>query len=160
MRSACAALLVVAAPAFAQPHADLNGEWELVTESRPRNAAYLSPIGLRGSISQTARTITLTPAVITASPSNLNGKARTFALDGSEVRETGEDATGEPFVWMSRVERIGSSVVITTSHQRGWRSLMVLSVLGSGDLEILKVGPNLWPAGTTSSLRFVYRRRP
>ena len=131
--------------------------------ARPASAAYLSPIGLRGSIVQKAQTLTLTPLVITTSPSNLHGKPQTFLLDGSEVRETGDDATGDPFVWVSRVERIASSAVITTLHQRGtepgWRSLMVLSVLGSGDLEVLKVGPNLWPAGTTSSLRFIYRRR-
>jgi hypothetical protein len=37
---------------------------------------------------------------------------------------------------------------------------MVLSLNGQGEFEILSVSPNLWPFGTTTSLRFVYRRRP
>jgi len=164
VKSASIALLVLTAPAYAQPRSDLNGEWELVTESRPGNAAYLSPIGLRGSIVQTQQALILTPAVITSSPSNLHGKARTFALDGSEVRETGEDATGAPFVWLSRARRISAAFVITTSHPRGtepgWQSLTDLSLTGEGELEILSVGPNLWPVGTTTSLRFIYRRKP
>jgi hypothetical protein len=157
-------LLILAAPSFGQPRPDLSGEWELVAESQPGNAEYLSPIGLRGFIVHTPQALTLTPAVIKSAPSNLHGKERTFKLDESEVRETGESATGEPFVWVSRVQRVSNSLVITTSHPRGteqgWQSLTVLSLLGQGELEILQVGPNLWPFGTTHSLRFVYRRRP
>lgn len=164
VRWACTALLIMAAPSFAQTRPDLKGEWELVTESHPGNAAYLSPIGLRGSIDQTARAMTLTPMVISSSPSNLHRRARTVVLDGSEVRETGEDATGQPFVWLSRAQRISAAFAITTSHPRGtepgWQSLTLLSLNEHGELEILSVSPNLWPVGTTTSLRFVYRRRP
>ena len=164
MRWACIALLIAPSLSSAQPFPDLNGEWGLVSQSTPGSAAYLSPIGLRGSIVQNAQTLTLTPLVITASPSNLHGKPQTFPLDGSEVRETGVNATGEPIVWVSRAQRVSNAFLITTSHPRGteprWQSLTVLSLTGEGELEILSVSPNLWPVGTTTSLRFVYRRKP
>ena len=108
--------------------------------------------------------LSLAPVAIKSAPSNLHGKERTFTLDGSEVRETGESATGEPFVWLSRTQRVSEAFVTTTSHPRGteqgWQSLTILSLNGQGELEIFKMSPNLWPFGTTTSLRFVYRRRP
>jgi hypothetical protein len=165
VRWVCVALLLIsAAPSFSQTRPDLNGEWELVMESEPGNAAYSSPLGLRASVTHTVQVLILTPTVIKAAPSNLHGKERTLTLDGSEIREAGVDATGEPFVWLSRVESVSGALVITTSHPRGteqeWRELTILSILGGGELEILRVGPNLWPPGTTNSKRFVYRRRP
>ena len=155
-------ILLAAAPSFAQPTLDLSGEWELDSESRT-DSVYLSPLGRRGMIVHTSQVITLQPIDIKPSASNLHGRPRTLALDGSEVRETGESATGEPFVWLSTIRRVSSALMITTSHPRGtepgWQSLTILSLLGSGELEILSVGPNLWPSGTTHSLRFVYRKR-
>jgi hypothetical protein len=65
---------------------------------------------------------------------------------------------------VSKAQWISNALLIITSHPRqgetegGWQSLMTLSLLGDGQLEILLVSPNLWPFGTTNSSRFVYRR--
>lgn len=146
---------------FGQPQRDFSGVWTLV---ETRGDSGLSLIGQRGSIVHTAETLTATPLVITSRPSNLDGKARTLRLDGTDVRETGRSASGESFVWVSKAQWISNALLIITSHPRqgetegGWQSLMTLSLLGDGQLEILLVSPNLWPFGTTNSSRFVYRR--
>jgi hypothetical protein len=156
------ALLLLSATASvtnAQPN--LTGEWQILEESGDSN---LSPIGRRGTIVQTPQTLTTTPIAITRRPSNLDGKSRTFRFDGSEVRDTGTSATGDAVLWVSQSRWISSVLLITTSHPRtgdsegGWTSMTILSLRSGGYLEILMISPNLWPSGTTATMRFAYRR--
>jgi len=119
----------------------------------------MSPLGSRGSIAQTSQTITIAPAL---SRSRSQGE-RAYTLDGSETQYGVETAAGDTAGYAARSRWVSTALAITTTAlplagSKEWESLMTLSLNGDGQLEILMVGPNLWPSETASTHRFVYKK--
>jgi hypothetical protein len=141
---------------------DLSGDWELAdpdAESALPGYLLLSPLGDRGSIAHTERTLTIAPDGAVQPHS---GEV-TYALDASETRYARPDARGETTRYVARVSRVSAAFAIVTTTTRagvdGWDDLVTLSIDPPGRLEIVRVTPNLWPLGTTSIYRWAYRRR-
>lgn len=153
-RCALAASLLAVMPASSVAQVDFSGQWELVEESSPQSADFSSPISNGGSIIQDVETLTLT--------SSRQG-ARRFNLDGSDSRHVTIGPTGEAFTATSRLRWISNALLIATSHTRpslpnAWEGVMTLSLDGEGRLVIVEVTPNLWPFGSTTTHRWVYRK--
>ena len=155
---ACTMLLALSAPMLAQ--ANFSGQWELVESVGPSDAAWSSPIGERGSITHTTETFTLAPD----QPRSVSQGTPTYRLDGSESRFETLTAGGETWRHVAQARWVSAALVITTTtiqpgNSTGWEQMVTFSLNGDGGLELTMVGPNLWPAGTTTTRRLVYRRR-
>lgn len=129
---------------------ELSGDWTLV-DSVGGNAAWSSPLGQSGSITQSTDTLTLTPTVFR---SNFQGQ-RVYRLDGSEVRNDITNAVGEVRAIVGRLRKVGTAFVVEDGP-----TVFTLTMSSSGQLEILKVSSNLWPEGTANTHRYIYRRTP
>jgi hypothetical protein len=153
---AVAVLAAVPSTAAAQ---DFSGEWALI-DAAGGSAAWASPIGDRGSIVHAKDTITIRPA----QPRSLSQGERTYRLDGSETQYDVRDAAGAVRRHAARLRRVSTALVITTTSlpmtptENAWDSMMTLSLNGMGQLELLTVGPNLWPSGTSYTQRFIYQK--
>ena len=157
-RQVLAVTVLLAAPSMAVAQ-NFTGEWALI-ESAGGNAAWSSPLGDQGSIMHANEVITIAPAVARSTGQG----ERTYRLDGSDARFNVTTADGTVRNLIARVRWISTALVITTTTlptvptENAWDAVVTLSLNGAGHLEVLMVGPNLWPFDSASTSRFIYQK--
>jgi len=154
-----AGFALVACPVAAFAQAEMVGQWTLIPERSDNTTPIgLNPLGFGGTVAvENNRLVTSGTPRLATWPAD-----RVFPLDDGETSYVVQGSNDNaPSIFTSRSITAGTALVVLTGAREDanrWTYMFTMSVNGSGELEVVVTTPNLGPAGTSSILRYRYRR--